>query len=81
MNVPPNKNVVCLKIMDRPQVQGSEVKFLLLVTVIRFNSYLQLFQLFNQQFQHHIYSWTRSFQTRYDETKKLELKLHAKRWW
>jgi hypothetical protein len=46
-----------------------------LVTVVHFNSYPQLFQLFNLWFQHHIYSWTRSFWTRYDETKEHELKL------
>jgi hypothetical protein len=75
VNAPTSKNVVCLEIMDRPQVNGSKIKFLLFVTVIRFNSYPQQFQLFNQWFQHHIYSWTRNFWTRYDETKEHELKL------
>jgi hypothetical protein len=51
---------------------------LLLRSIVCFNSYPQLFKLFNQRFQHHIYLWTRSFQTRYGETKEHELKLHTK---
>jgi hypothetical protein len=39
VNVPTSKNVICLEIIDRPQVSGSKVKFLLLVTIVRFNSY------------------------------------------
>jgi hypothetical protein len=54
MNAPTSKTVVCLEIMDWPQVCNSTVEFLLLVIDIQFDSYPQLFQLFNQQFQHHI---------------------------
>jgi hypothetical protein len=58
MNAPTSKNVICLEIMDRPQVRSSKVELLLLVTVVCFDSYPQLFQLFNQRFQHHIEAWT-----------------------
>jgi hypothetical protein len=50
VTAPTSKNVACLEIKDRPQVRGLKVKFLLLVTVIRFNFYPQLFELFNQWF-------------------------------
>jgi hypothetical protein len=43
MDAPTSKNVVCLEIMDRPQVCYSKVEFLLLVTVVRFNSYHNYF--------------------------------------
>jgi hypothetical protein len=42
------------EIMDRPQEHHLKVEFLLLVRIVRFNSYPQLFQLFNQQFKDHI---------------------------
>jgi hypothetical protein len=65
MNAPTSKNVICLEIMDRPQVRSSKVELLLLVTVVCFDSYSQLFQLFNQRFQHHIEAWT-TFQIGHD---------------
>jgi hypothetical protein len=46
MNAPLSKNAKCLEIMDRPQVRGWKVKFLLLVTIVRFNSYPRIFQFF-----------------------------------
>jgi hypothetical protein len=42
------QNTICLEIMDRPQVRSSKVEFLLLVIVVCFDSYLQLFKPFNQ---------------------------------
>jgi hypothetical protein len=44
---PSYKNNVCLKIMDRPQIHNSMVELLLLIIVIRFDSFPQLFQHFN----------------------------------
>jgi hypothetical protein len=41
------KNNVRPKIMDQPQIHNSKIEFLLLVIVMPFNSFPQLFQLFN----------------------------------
>jgi hypothetical protein len=59
MNAPTSKNGTSLEIMDQPQVHNLKVELLLLLTVIRFNSYPKLFQLFNQWFHHHIEVWIR----------------------
>jgi hypothetical protein len=64
MNAPTSKNVICLEIMDRPQVWMSKIELMLLVTVVRFDSYPQLLQLFNQWFQYHIEALIRMIRTR-----------------
>jgi hypothetical protein len=79
MNAPSGKNTVGHEIMNRSQICSPEYEFLLHVRVISFNSILQLFQLINQGFQHHIDFWSKMVWTRYDEAKKHKFILHAKR--
>jgi hypothetical protein len=79
MNAPFGKNIVGHEIMNRPQICSPECEFLLLVRVISFNSILQLFQLINWGFQHHIEFWSRTVWARYDETKKHKFILYAKK--
>src|SRR6266498_708853 len=80
MNAPSGENVVGQEIVNRPQICGPKGEFLLLVKVISFDSFPQLFQLFDQGFQHHIEFCSRMFRTRYDEAKKHKFILHVKRW-
>jgi hypothetical protein len=79
MNAPSNKNNVGHEIVNQPQICSPECEFLLLMRVISFDSILQLFQLVDQGFQHHIEFWSRMVWTRYDEAKKHKFILHAKR--
>jgi hypothetical protein len=63
MNAPSDKNAVGHEIINRPQICSTECEFLLLMRVINFESISQLFQLVDQEFQHHIEFWSRMVRT------------------
>jgi hypothetical protein len=65
MNAPSRENIIHQEIMDQ-QVCRPKVEFLL-VTIICFNSYPQLFQLLNQRSDHLIQLGPRIIWTRYNE--------------
>jgi hypothetical protein len=77
MNAPSDKNTIDHEIMNRPHICRSECEFLLLVRVTSIDSIPQLFQLVDQEFQHHIEFWFRMFWSKYDKAKKHKFILHA----
>jgi hypothetical protein len=57
--------------MDQPQIRNSNVEFLLLVIVIRFDSSIGI--------QYHIEAYSRVVWTRYDETQEHIFIFHVNR--
>src|SRR6266511_3231446 len=67
--------------MTGPQICNSKLEFLFLIAILRFDSRPQLFQLFDQGFQHHVETLSRMLWARYDEAQEYKLIFHAKRRW